>query len=121
MASTAATVFFCRAGRVSLRALLTGFLIGPGVAGAAEAWAAVAGAAGTDAGDVVVCAIADIANTSSAGVRKSFFIFFSSGTELGELKRIARVLGCAPPHGRRVAMGIQGQDIRAIRGLRYPI
>src|ERR1035437_2796835 len=67
MASTAAMVFFWRPGRMSRRALLTGFL---------------------------VCAVAaDAASSSKAGIKKAFFIL-SSG--FGK-SRISRAGGCAPP------------------------
>src|SRR5216683_55688 len=55
MASTAATVFFCRPGRMSLRAVLTGFF---------------------DCAHVV-CAIADAARTSKTGITKVLFILSS--------------------------------------------
>src|SRR5882762_1269328 len=55
MASTAAMVFFCRPGRMSLRAVLTGFF---------------------DCAHVV-CAIADAARNSKAGITKVLFILSS--------------------------------------------
>jgi hypothetical protein len=55
MASTAATVFFCRPGRMSLRAVLTGFFVGTGE----------------------VCAAADAASNSKAGITRVLFILSS--------------------------------------------
>src|ERR1700675_592200 len=52
-------VFFCRPGRMSLRALLTGFLVGAGVVCA------------------VVCAAAAAASNNKAGIKSVFFILFS--------------------------------------------
>src|SRR5258708_36370417 len=60
MASTAAMVFFCRPGRMSLRALLTGFLV----------WT---GAVWTGA----VCATADAASSNKAGITRAFIFLFS--------------------------------------------
>src|ERR1700681_1620933 len=48
-------VFFCRPGKMSLRALLTGFLVGAGV----------------------VCAAAAAASNSKAGIKSVFFILVS--------------------------------------------
>src|SRR6202007_1483300 len=53
--SPAAIVFFCRPGRMSLRALLTGFLVGVGV----------------------VCATADAASNNKAGIVRVFIFLFS--------------------------------------------
>src|SRR5580704_9051825 len=68
MASTAATVFFCRPGRMSLRAVLTGFF---------------------DCAHVV-CAIADAARNSKAGITKVLFILssFQFGFPLAFSKRM---------------------------------
>src|ERR1700733_846134 len=54
MASTAATVFFCRPGRMSRRAELTGSFIGAGV----------------------VCATAEAASNSEAGIIRVVFILY---------------------------------------------
>src|SRR6202021_601822 len=61
MASTAAIVFFCRPGSISLRALLTGFLV-------VCAEVVCAG---------VVCASADAASNSKDGITKVLFILSS--------------------------------------------
>src|SRR6202030_4547340 len=68
MASTAATVFFCRPGRMSLRAVLTGFF---------------------DCAHVV-CAIADAARNSKAWITKVLFILssFQFGFQLAFSKRM---------------------------------
>src|SRR5258707_9618855 len=60
MASTAAMVFFCRPGRMSLRALLTGFLV----------WTV---AVWTGA----VCATVDAASSNKAGITRAFIFLFS--------------------------------------------
>src|SRR5712672_3524809 len=75
MASTAATVFFCRPGRMSLRAVLTVFF---------------------DCAHVV-CAIADAARNSKAGITKVLFILssFQFGFQLAFSKRIALPSGLA--------------------------
>jgi len=81
MASTAAMVFFWRPGRMSRRALLTGFLIGAGGIGAGLVGAGVIGAGVVGAGVIgadVVCAIADAASNSKAGITRGFFIFLFS-------------------------------------------
>src|SRR5882724_5026046 len=68
MASTAATVFFCRPGRMSLRAVLTGFF---------------------DCAHVV-CAIAGAARNSKAGITTVLFILssFQFGFQLAFSKRM---------------------------------
>src|SRR5580692_5566294 len=68
MASTAATVFFCRPGRISLKAVLTGFF---------------------DCAHIV-CAIADAATNSKAGITKVLFILssFQFGFQLAFSKRM---------------------------------
>src|SRR6266403_6323832 len=68
MASTAARVFFCRPGRMSLWAVLTGFF---------------------DCAHVV-CAIADAPRNSKAGITKVLFILssFQFGFQLGFSKRM---------------------------------
>src|ERR1700719_1598016 len=68
MASTAATVFFCRPGRMSLRAVLTGFF---------------------DCAHVV-CAIADAARNSKAGITRVLCILpsFQFGVQLAFSKRM---------------------------------
>src|ERR1700674_2912430 len=53
-------VFFCRPGRMSRRAVLTGFLVGAGVVCAG-----------------VVCATADAASTNKAGITRVFIFLFS--------------------------------------------
>src|SRR5882762_6248056 len=88
MASTAAMVFFCRLGRMSRSALLTGFLVCAG--------AVCAGA---------VCATADAASNNKAGITRVFIFFFS----LCE-KSIARVGGSALPHcGRNLQQSIAAE------------
>src|SRR6267143_1546222 len=57
MASTAATVFFCRPGRMSIRAVLTGFF---------------------DCAHVI-CAIADAARNSKAGITKVLIVLSELG------------------------------------------
>src|ERR1700686_3727663 len=69
MASTAAMVFFCRPGRMSRRALLTGVLVWAGIVCAGVVCAGVVWA--------VVWPIADAASNNKAGITTVFIFLFS--------------------------------------------
>src|SRR6267378_3850807 len=108
MASTAAMVFFCRLGRMSRRAVLTGFLVG---AGAVWAGVVCAGA---------VCATADAASSNKAGITRAFIFLFSlCGRKHSASERVRateRGRNLQAVHSGRAALGLDGRGARPHTG-----
>src|SRR5882762_5116756 len=103
MASTAAMVFFCRLGRMSRSALLTGFLVCAGVV--------CAGA---------VCATADAASSNKAGITRAFIFLFSlCGRKHSASERVRateRGRNLQAVHSSRAALGLDGRGARPHTG-----
>src|SRR6266478_1599422 len=132
MASTAAIVSFLRLGMMSLKALLTGFLV---CAGAACAGAVCAGA--VCAGVVcagVVCAgafcavvvwpIADAASNNKPGITRVFIFLFSlcgrKHSACGRVRATELRHNLQAVHNRRTALGLDGRGARPYTGKTFP-